>query len=166
MIDLDPRARAAAEKIPGSSFQLVGFENLHHSGSFAAIMMSQVLEHALDPMRWLIKAKSLLSKDAVLAVAVPNFGGVYRLLGARDPYITPPEHLNYFTARSLRLAFEQSGLRLRKTNFVSQINVTHPTARLSLKRRLGGRIWNSAIAPFVDLCGQGIILCAFASRAD
>jgi hypothetical protein len=61
--------------------------------------MSQVLEHSIDPAQWLSNAHQLLSSK----VAVPQFKGIYGFLGIRDPYITPPEHLNFLSRRSLRL---------------------------------------------------------------
>ena len=66
--------------------------------------MSHVLEHSLQPLDWLKHAWKLLSDDGILAIALPNFGGVYRFLGERDPWIIPPVHLQFFTPRSLRQA--------------------------------------------------------------
>ena len=73
--------------------------------------MSHVLEHSLRPLDWLAHAAKLLSPDGILAIAIPNFGGIYRFLGERDPWIIPPVHLQFFTPRSLRRALESSGLR-------------------------------------------------------
>jgi len=165
LIDLDPRAQRIANKIPGSTFQSVSFEGLNDAGGFDAILMSQVLEHALDPMAWLARARDLLSRRGILAVAVPNFGGVYRILGVRDPFIIPPLHLNYFTPRSLEIAMTKSGLTPRAWRHLSEIVVTNPTRKFSLKRRVIGHVWN-AISPPVDWVHQGIILCGFAGKTS
>ena len=59
--------------------------------------MSQVLEHAIDPAKWLLKTNKLLNKYGLLIVAVPQFKGFYKFFGLKDPFICPPEHLNFFT---------------------------------------------------------------------
>jgi 2-polyprenyl-3-methyl-5-hydroxy-6-metoxy-1,4-benzoquinol methylase len=165
MIDLDPRAQRIANKIPGASFGRVSFEDLKDPGGFDVILMSQVLEHSLDPLAWLVRARDLLSERGLLAIGVPNFGGIYRILGKRDPFIIPPIHLNYFTPRSLHIAMTKAGLKPRAWRHMSTVNVTHPTRKLSLKRRVVGHVWNLLSVP-VDWAGQGIILCGFASRGD
>ena len=73
--------------------------------------MSQVLEHSIEPMEWLLKANSMLSKKGVLIISVPQFKGIYRLLGLRDPYICPPEHLNFFTKKP-KNCLEISGFKV------------------------------------------------------
>lgn len=161
LIDLDPRAQRAATAIPGASFHLVALEDFADRGPFSAIVMSQVLEHALDPLDWLKRAQRVLSPKGVLAVAVPNFGGIYSFLGARDPFLIPPVHLNFFTPRSLNLAFERSGLRPLRTTSRSELTVSIPGKRTSPKRRLVGGLWNIASLP-LNLTSKGIILRGYA----
>src|SRR5205807_7246343 len=107
-------------------------------GPFAAIGMSQVLEHALDPMGWLRHARQLLIPGGVLVIAVPNFSGVYRLLGKRDPFLMPPIHLNYFTPKSLRLAFEAAGLSTVVMQSRSLMAMRNGTGARSMIRRMAG----------------------------
>jgi 2-polyprenyl-3-methyl-5-hydroxy-6-metoxy-1,4-benzoquinol methylase len=164
MIDLDPRAEKAAASIPGGVFRRSTFEDFTHDRPFAAIVMSQVLEHSLSPTDWLRKARELLTPRGVLAVALPNFGGVYRVLGERDPFIIPPIHLNYFTRDSLNRMFNAAGLRAVKFGSSSQVNTRHPTRRFSAKRRIGGAVWNLA-SVLLDPTAKGIILHGFAVPA-
>lgn len=89
--------------------------------SYDAILMSQVLEHALDPAEWLSYAYRLLRPGGVLIVAVPQFKGIYRFLGVRDPYIIPPEHLNFFTRRSLGLLATRLGFEVVEASGYSRI---------------------------------------------
>ena len=73
----------AVEHIPNSTFQRREFEDLtEESGPFDVIVMSHVLEHSLHPLDWLKHAAKLLSPEGILAIAIPNFGGVYRFLGS------------------------------------------------------------------------------------
>jgi 2-polyprenyl-3-methyl-5-hydroxy-6-metoxy-1,4-benzoquinol methylase len=93
----------------------------HASNSYDAILMSQVLEHALDPGEWLSNAYTLLRPGGCLVVAVPQFKGIYGFLGVRDPYITPPEHLNFFTRRSLRLLANRMGFEVFRVEGYSRV---------------------------------------------
>src|SRR5205814_10170100 len=115
-------------RVPGATFRLCSLEQFAQDAlnqspplNFSVIVMSQVLEHALDPLDGLGRAGELLAEDGVLAVAVPNFAGPYQLLGSRDPFLTPPMHLNFFTPRSMRLAMESAGLRVVKLASRSEI---------------------------------------------
>ena len=164
MIDLDPRAEKAAASISGGIFRRSSFEDFTHDRPFAAIVMSQVLEHALSPMDWLRKARQMLTPGGVLAVALPNFGGVYRVLGERDPFIIPPIHLNYFTRDSLERMFGAAGLRAVKFRSSSQLPTRLPTREFSLKRRVAGHLWN-AVSVVLDPTARGIILQGYAVPA-
>lgn len=90
-----------------------------HNECFEAISCLDVIEHVEDPIRFLSTATSILSKDGVMVVSTPNYSGVVaRMLGHRDPYMIPPEHLNFFTGRGMRNLFKQVGLKqLRSITF-------------------------------------------------
>ena len=102
----------------------------HTSKSYDAILMSQVLEHAIDPAQWLSNAHKLLRPGGCLVVAVPQHKGIYGFLGIRDPYITPPEHLNFFTRRSLRLLAKRKGFEVVRVTGYSRVPF------YNIKRRL------------------------------
>ncbi len=165
LLDLDERARAAAQQhLPDARFRVGSFEELSEPDPFDAIIMSQVLEHALDPIDWLRRAHSMLSPGGVLAVALPNFNGVYRLLGNRDPFIIPPIHLNYFTPASLRLALTDCDLRVAHMDSRSDITPRNNRRGLrGLALAATVRLWNFAGIP-LNSTSRGIILRAFATR--
>jgi len=88
---------------------------------FDAITFWAVLEHLAEPSAFLTKAGFLLKPGGHLFVLVPNMKSLaVRLLGARYRYILP-EHLNYFTADTLkRIAMRDDSLEvaaLRSTHF-------------------------------------------------
>lgn len=163
LIDVDARAQAMARHVPNAEFHVALFENFTYPRRFSAIVMSQVLEHALDPLAWLRHARELLSDKGVLAVALPNFGGLYRLLGRRDPMLIPPLHLNYFTPRSLRLAFEAAGLTPLAFDSSSRVVTERRDRAFSLKRRVVGRAAN-AVGWVFDRTPRGIMLHGYAGR--
>lgn len=74
-----------------------------------AIHMSEVLEHVLEPRATLRRAASLLREDGLICVVVPNDYNPLQLQlrghvgnGGRPWWLAPPQHLNYFTPRTLR----------------------------------------------------------------
>jgi ubiquinone/menaquinone biosynthesis C-methylase UbiE len=90
---------------------------------FDAITMWHVLEHAIDPLGNLKKARRLLKPDGVLIVAVPNasnylFRAAYMLGRLRSlRYYTPGEreiHLSHFTPATLKLMLEKAGFSVVK----------------------------------------------------
>jgi 2-polyprenyl-3-methyl-5-hydroxy-6-metoxy-1,4-benzoquinol methylase len=115
-----------------SNIILTSFEefSLPIGKKFDAILMSQVLEHAIDPASWLIKAKELLRPGGVLIVAVPQYRGFYGFLGLRDPFISPPEHLNFFSRKSLLMIAQSVGLRRLHVSGYSRIPYYNILARV------------------------------------
>lgn len=165
MIDLDPRTEIVAKHVPQSEFHRAAFENFAYPGAFGAIVMSQVLEHALDPLSWLAKARQLLVPGGVLAVALPNFGGVYRMLGRRDPFLIPPLHLNYFTRSSLRRAFVKTNLEPLGFDSSSHVFADPRRASPRVVRRAAAAIWNLG-SRVLDRTPFGIMLQGYARRSD
>ena len=54
------------------------------------------------PSEFLTGISTLLNSKAILILSTPNYSGlVAKLLGKRDPFLTPPEHLNFFTYKGL-----------------------------------------------------------------
>jgi len=76
--------------------------------SFDAVTFWAVIEHLVEPKRFLSKAARLLKPGGYCFVLVPNLKSLaVRVLGAKYRYIMP-EHVNYFTPATLR-AFARSG---------------------------------------------------------
>jgi 2-polyprenyl-3-methyl-5-hydroxy-6-metoxy-1,4-benzoquinol methylase len=88
---------------------------------FDAVTFWAVMEHLVAPRKFLEKAAAVLKPGGHCFLLVPNLRSLaVRLLGARYRYLMP-EHVNYFTATTLRRfvatapAFEL--LALRSTHF-------------------------------------------------
>jgi SAM-dependent methyltransferase len=166
LIDFDPRAAGAVEHIPNSRFERIAFEQLTTDahGPFDVIVMSHVLEHSLHPLDWLTHARQLLSPQGILGIGLPNFGGVYRFLGERDPFLIPPVHLQFFTPSSMRRALERSGMDVIRMESRSGITLTPVRGALALPHQLARRAWNAGAA-LLNRTTRGIVLWAFARRA-
>jgi 2-polyprenyl-3-methyl-5-hydroxy-6-metoxy-1,4-benzoquinol methylase len=88
-------------------------------GPFDAVTFWAVLEHLFEPRLFLERAWSLLNPDGLCFVLVPNMRSLAtRLLGTRHRYIYP-QHLNYFTNRTLKRFVQErfSVLEIRSMHF-------------------------------------------------
>jgi len=94
-------------------------ENLKTVDTYDAITLLDVLEHLPNPIDALKTANTLLKKDGVLLINVPDAGSLYaRLFGCRWHAVIPPEHLWYFTYSSLKRLLTATGFaRIQKYKF-------------------------------------------------
>jgi SAM-dependent methyltransferase len=83
---------------------------------FDIVHSSLVMEHILDPLKYIKKSKSMLKKDGLLCIIVPNdFNPIQDInvkLGSKQWWVSPFEHLNYFNGKSLRKLVEKAGLEV------------------------------------------------------
>lgn len=133
-IDLADTERQISRSVSGIDPIPISFEDLElDQSSLSVVLMSQVLEHALDVEVWVSKAWQLLESDGILAIALPNFGSLQRLLlQEKEPYICPPDHLNFFTPGSLTGLMERQGFVVEAVQHVSRV------PRGTIKRRMPG----------------------------
>ena len=82
------------------------------SSGFDVISCLDVIEHVENPLAFLSLAASMLAENGVMVLSTPNYSGlVARVLREKDPYLIPPEHLNFFTLIGMRSLFRQASLR-------------------------------------------------------
>jgi 2-polyprenyl-3-methyl-5-hydroxy-6-metoxy-1,4-benzoquinol methylase len=117
-----------------------------HSGQYDAVLLSQVLEHLpmdADPIGSL---HALLKPNGVCAIAIPHFRSYLSILqGKGDMFISPPEHLNYFTVRGLEEAFASRGFQAIKCETVSKFDYR------KFKKRFG------SLSPLPSLALRGFL---------
>jgi 2-polyprenyl-3-methyl-5-hydroxy-6-metoxy-1,4-benzoquinol methylase len=90
--------------------------------SLSVVLMSQILEHALDVNLWIRKAHNILLNDGIIAIALPNFSSIFRIImQENDPYICPPAHLNFFSQNSVSKLLENHGFGVEAIQWVSRI---------------------------------------------
>ncbi len=79
-------------------------------GAFDVVTAFDIVEHLLDPIRFLGQLRNLLRPGGLLAVTTPDSRHVLRfLMGARWPMLQPLQHTFLFSRRSMRLALERAG---------------------------------------------------------
>lgn len=122
------------------AFEPAGFG----SRRFRAVTFLDSLEHFSDPEAALAGARELLEPGGVLAILTPNGESpLAKLMGARWPHYTPPEHVWYFSSASLRRVLARVGFELRREGSVGHYwSIEELSTKLApaLGRRLGPRL--------------------------
>ncbi len=133
-LEPDQRARLAPVGIEISSYlavradrrlRLHGGRCIHASGieglaeleaaTSDIVVLSCVLEHELDPVPLLRACRDRLAATGSVVVKVPNYACFARhLRGRRWCGYRWPDHVNYFTPRSLVATAERAGLRVTR----------------------------------------------------
>lgn len=106
------------------------FEDFFHQNKekFSAIVLANVLEHVVDPMKTVEMVKELLQKKGVVCIQVPNdFNQLQYATSAivkkKEWWINIPDHVNYFDFRSLEKVLEHYGFEIvyRTTDFPMEL---------------------------------------------
>lgn len=139
-------------------------------GRYDAVLMSQILEHVVDLRRWMLHTRHLLRPHGVLAVALPNFGSIVRmLLGHRDPMIHPPDHLNFFNRQGLRRLLSEYSMQEAVVHSVSRVPGYVLSDRIALPGTFQASVervfeaWSGLLLCPVDRVGRGMFLNVFAT---
>jgi len=122
-IELAETEREIAHEMTGLTPVACSFEEFDCAPeSLSVIFMSQILEHALDINLWIKKAHELLANDGIIAIALPNFASIFRMvMQENEPYVCPPAHLNFFNPSSLSRLLEKHGFKVEAIQWVSRI---------------------------------------------
>lgn len=112
---LDPSRWAVkeAKKRFGVKVRQGAFEDFKaRPESFEVITMWNVLEHFIDPVKALLRARQFLKKDGILALTTININSWFaKLLGRYWPWLIRV-HLWYFTPETLKRMLEKTGYRV------------------------------------------------------
>lgn len=80
---------------------------------FDIVVMRAYLEHELDPREILVKTVRVLRGGGKLIIKVPNYACLYRrVMGKTWCGFRYPDHVNYFTPRSLRSMLAAAGFEV------------------------------------------------------
>lgn len=90
-------------------------ENNYPLNSFDVITSFEVIEHINNPILELSKFYNLLRKGGLVYITTPNFNSLLRYrLKAEYNVICYPEHLSYYTPRTIRLLMKKTGFKTQK----------------------------------------------------
>jgi 2-polyprenyl-3-methyl-5-hydroxy-6-metoxy-1,4-benzoquinol methylase len=100
---------------------------------FDLVILSQVLEHLLDPFQVLVKVRSLLKPKGVLTIAVPNVDAILiKILRAKSSFLGLPEHIIHFSRRGLRAILQRSGFDVNLHRYISRIPYNSISNKLNI----------------------------------
>jgi len=118
-IDWSSFAVQYAQRVLGLDVMHGSFDTEQYAAdSFDAVVMLQVLDHLSDPRQALLETQRILKPGGMLMLTslingnsycARLFAGGYRLLA--------PNHLYYFSPRTLKLLLQESGYRIEKVRF-------------------------------------------------
>ncbi|WP_430300455.1 class I SAM-dependent methyltransferase [Rhabdothermincola salaria] len=136
-IDLAPAAVdiAAAHSLPCFRLDL-NDTRLDARGPFDLITLFEVVEHVSDPVAFLGRTADLLSAGGIVHLTTPNWRSVSRLTLRHRWRAIDPQHLQYFSAPSIRLAGERAGLEVLH---LSTENLAIGSLVSGVRARLTGR---------------------------
>ncbi len=120
-VELSPLLAARArERLAGDGGEVLAMSAIEGiraqpEGSVAGVVMSSFLEHEAAPLELLREIRRALAPGAAAFAKVPNFACWNRLVrGSRWCGFRYPDHVSYFTPRSLGQLAARSGLALRQ----------------------------------------------------
>jgi len=88
--------------------------------SVDVITMWDVIEHLLEPQRYVGKAKDLLKHDGLLCITTGDISSLNaRLRGKKWRMVHPPTHLHYFSRNNLKLLLENNGFKVVHEEYIS-----------------------------------------------
>jgi SAM-dependent methyltransferase len=107
-------AKRGGQAIHGAAAEII---TTFSDGYFTGVVLSSVVEHELRPKQLLTHVARVLEKDGKAFIRVPNFGSLNRVIaGGHWCGIRHPDHVNYFTTKSLRSMAAEAGLAVQLLN--------------------------------------------------
>ncbi|MEJ2295950.1 MAG: class I SAM-dependent methyltransferase [Candidatus Lokiarchaeota archaeon] len=98
-------------------------EDLSFTKTYEVVTAYNILEHLIDPKKFLRKLTSITKKEGVIAILIPTHEclkvKVLKKLRRQWHMYVPPEHLNFFSRRYLDSFMEYYGFKLMKRYYSS-----------------------------------------------
>lgn len=135
--------------------------------SFDIVTMWNVLEHLHNPMDTLREIYHILSLGGYLALVVPNIASSqFKRFGADWWVLQLPQHLQYFSPDTLRLALTKAGfdvqrLQLRRTTY-SHMALLRANQKPNGAAAYPG--WRIKLEKYADLTRSGDVMKAIALK--
>lgn len=112
-------------------------EAVSRHAKYPVVTAWEVIEHAIDPAKFLQKLRSHVRDGGLVALSTPLSNGIpAKLLRSRFPMIYPPEHLSLFSKQSMLMLGRRLGLQM--IHFRSFSNLEKENLESGLSRFIFG----------------------------
>jgi SAM-dependent methyltransferase len=143
-------ARAKGHRVTLGTLDDVARQQPSSTRQFDVVTALDVIEHVPEPQLFLQQLADFTRPGGVIVLSTPNYSGlVARWMGPRDPYMTPPEHLNFFTFHGLKELARRTRLEIERTETFGRL--TGPE-----RQRIGGRFLPGFLRPLQGSLGAAI----------
>jgi trans-aconitate methyltransferase len=120
-------------------------------GGVDGVVLADVLEHLIDPWRFLKRLREVLDPDATVVASIPNVANLWlldELAAGRFTYtgdgLLDATHLRFFTRQSIAALFAGAGYRIERWERITDGRVDDATRRrilgVMLPERWAGRV--------------------------
>ncbi|MFM2017391.1 MAG: Ubiquinone biosynthesis O-methyltransferase [Bacteroidota bacterium] len=155
-------------------------QDFNLADDFDVITSFEVLEHICDLKEHTARINSLLRKGGLFYFTTPNINALSRrILGGKWTIIEYPEHLSYYTVKTIHLLLAQTGLRkisiqttgISLQRFSASVKQSAPTAgkdeqaRQTIEKNVLLRFVKAAINALLNLLNLGDTLKGFYVKA-
>lgn len=116
--------RAALEARGGEMINLDALGGLRKfpDNHFSAVIMRSFLEHDVNPLPILKECQRTLVKGGIVVIKVPNYGSLNsKLRGRKWCGLRFPDHVNYFTPKTLSRMVTDASLSIKRFNLIDQL---------------------------------------------
>jgi 2-polyprenyl-3-methyl-5-hydroxy-6-metoxy-1,4-benzoquinol methylase len=119
-IDISRQGIALTRHLNQSCY-VQGFIKDMSNQSFDIITMFDVLEHVPNPLKFIKKARRVLTKNGLLVITTPISNSLAcKLSGKKWHLYTPPRHLQIFNTKSIRQLLENNGFQVTRVQKTGQ----------------------------------------------
>ena len=140
-IDISEYAESQALK-NGESVLAGDFITTNITEKFDVITMWDVIEHVDSPTNYIKKINQLLNSNGLIALTTVDKSSVWaKITGRFWHLIIPPEHLFYFSKKSLTKLLEKNGFEILTTKKIGRRSYL-PQILKTLYRWQGLKIWH------------------------
>lgn len=110
--DISAKAARIAKDALGVDTLLCNIEDVPLlPGSVSWISAFEVMEHVMEPRRYVQRFRELLGEGGLVTISVPN-GRSRDEQETTDPLTTPPTHINYYCRASLNRLMSEHGFEM------------------------------------------------------
>jgi SAM-dependent methyltransferase len=119
-------SRVAAARCVPRGGQVIRANALAGIGQFSdgetdVVVMSSFLEHECQPLDLLKRVRQVLAPQGIVVLKVPNFAcWNRRIMGRRWCGLRFPDHVNYFTPKTLSILVKEAGLVVWRQGFLDK----------------------------------------------